>query len=61
MTEDAMKDLLTDAELAKMLRVSRTFLWELRQAGLPYLQLGNRMIRYIPETVAKWLSKNEIK
>ena len=52
-----MKDLLTDAELVKMLNVSRTFLWELRKHGLPYLQIGKRMVRYCPDAVVQWLSK----
>lgn len=48
----------TESELAELLKVSRTFLWEMRTTeGLPFCRL-RRVIRYRPEEVMKWLSSH---
>lgn len=50
---------VTEPELAEMLQVSRTFLWEMRaNEGLPHCRLG-RALRYNPKAVADWLAKHE--
>ena len=51
-----MQDLLTEAELAEKMRVSRVFLYLLRKQGLPYQRI-HRMIRYNPAEVETWLAE----
>ncbi len=52
-----MTELLTEDELAKQLRVSRSFLWTLRKKGLPFTQMG-RTVRYESQAVTEWLAQN---
>lgn len=56
-----MKEYLTEAEMAKMLKMSRTTLWELRvYSQMPHLKI-NRMVRYDPREVTDWLKKMDIR
>lgn len=47
--------LLTQQELSKELKVEVSTLWKLRKMGMPYIRLGQRLIRYDFEEVEKWL------
>jgi len=51
--------LLTEAELATELRVERVTLWRWRKAGMPYLALGSRTVRYSLPEVLYWLEDRE--
>ena len=53
-----MEPYWSEDELAKHLKVSRSFLWELRKKGLPCIRIG-RTVRYQPDAVAEWLSRNQ--
>lgn len=54
-----MDDYLTEDELAKQLKVSRSFLWALRtKQGLPHIRIG-RTVRYEPQAVTEWLKVND--
>lgn len=56
-----MKEYLTEAEMAKALKMSRTTLWELRVYNhMPHLKI-NRMVRYDAREVADWLNKMDIR
>jgi excisionase family DNA binding protein len=48
---------LTESDLAEILKVSRSTLWELRKAGLPYRQVRGQ-IRYRLDEVNQWLDQN---
>ncbi len=51
-------ELLTDADLQKLLGVSRTTLWRLRkEAGLPFGKVG-REYRYRKSEVLEWVKDN---
>lgn len=53
-----MDEFLTEAELCELLKVSRTYLWELRTGeGLPHCKMG-RMIRYRTRDVIDWLERD---
>ncbi len=55
-----MKEYLTEAEMAKMLKMSRTTLWELRTYyKMPHIKI-KKMVRYDPIEVEKWLEKIEV-
>lgn len=47
----------TETELAKILKVSRSTLWQLRKVGLPYRRVRGQ-IRYLLDEVDKWLKEN---
>ncbi len=53
---------MTEAEVAKMLKISAYSLAELRktQKGPPYIKLGGQ-VRYIRETVNSWSKAQERK
>ena len=48
---------LTEAELAEILKISRSTLWELRKEGLPYRQVRGQ-VRYRLEEVSAWIDEN---
>ena len=52
---DSEQDLLSERELVRALKVSRTTLWRLRAQGLPAVQLG-RLVRYDLRQVREWLN-----
>ena len=52
-----MENYLTEGELAERLKVSRSFLWNLRRQGLPFVQIG-RTVRYLSQNVDSWLAVN---
>ena len=54
-----MNDLLTADELCKQLKISKGFLYKLRDEGLPHYQIG-RCIRYNTEDVQLWLEKQKL-
>ena len=41
-----MSNLLTESELCEVLQVGRVFLYYCRQNGMPYIQLGKKLVRY---------------
>ena len=51
--------LLTEAELATELKVERVTLWRWRKAGMPYLALGSRTVRYSLPEVLYWLEDRQ--
>jgi len=53
-TGDAQAELVSDKELMRLLHLSRTTLWRLRNGGLPHVKVG-RLIRYNVEAVRAWL------
>jgi predicted DNA-binding transcriptional regulator AlpA len=53
-----MSQLMTEDELAKELKVSRSFLWALRKRGLPVLRLGKKSVRYEFQAVLDWIANN---
>ncbi len=48
---------LSETELAEILKISRSTLWELRKTGLPYRQVRGQ-IRYRLNEVEVWLDEN---
>ncbi len=50
-----MDEYLTEMQMAKRLKVSRSVLSTLRKQGLPY-RLIKRTVRYVPEEVDAWLA-----
>lgn len=52
-----LKNLLTTHEAAKLLRASHRTLegWRFRNVGPPYIQLGERGIRYSRDDLEAWL------
>ena len=55
-----MQNFLTEEELAKKLRISRTSLWARRKDGLPHCRIGN-LVRYPADEVERWLLKTREK
>jgi len=51
-----MDNLITEAELAEKMRVSRVFLYLLRKQGMPFRRI-HRTIRYNPVEVETWLAE----
>lgn len=49
-----MSEILTENELCTLLKVDRVFLWKCRKSGMPYFQLGSKIIRYSLEDVLNW-------
>lgn len=52
-----MQILETETQFMQRACISRTTMWRLRQAGLPYVRIG-RGIRYNPDQVMSWLAAN---
>ena len=52
---------LTEKQLAVTLQVTRPFLIDCRAAGMPYLPIGVRNIRYDLAAVVAWLKENKEK
>lgn len=53
--EPSEDELLTDEELRKFLKASRTTIWRLRtRRGLPHSKVGGRY-RYLKSDVLRWL------
>jgi excisionase family DNA binding protein len=52
-------DLITAAEVCKLLAVSRTKLWKMHQDGKapPHIDLGRQVRRYSRPAVMQWLQK----
>lgn len=50
--------LLTEKELCDELKVERVFLFKCRQAGMPFIRLGSKIIRYDYDSVLKWFSND---
>jgi excisionase family DNA binding protein len=57
----AEEGLMTEAELARLLRVSLSTVKRLRVSGEgpPYVKIGPRAIRYDREAVRAWLKRRE--
>ena len=51
--------LLTPDELAELLKVSRRQLQRLVGEGLPFIRVGERMMRFSAASVATWLGERE--
>lgn len=49
---------LTIEDVAKMLQVTRTTIYNLKEKGLPYIKLGKN-IRFDEEEVVKWVKSNQ--
>jgi predicted DNA-binding transcriptional regulator AlpA len=52
-----LDQLLTETEVARILKLTMSGLQKLRKRGRgpSHLRLGNRMIRYRPQAIADWL------
>ena len=50
-----MKELITEEEMCFKLDVQRVFLWKCRKQGMPYIRIGERIIRYDYDEVLNWL------
>lgn len=50
-----MSKLLTSDELCEFLQVGRKFIYQCRKSGMPYLKLGNKLVRYDLNAVLRWL------
>src|SRR5687768_11669834 len=55
MLEVTLQNLLSPKELERVMGVSRTTLWRLREHGLPFVRVG-RQLRFDPREVERWLS-----
>jgi predicted site-specific integrase-resolvase len=54
-------NLVDGKTMARMLNISDRTLWLWREAGyIPYIPLGKKNIRYIPEEVFKSLKKRQV-
>lgn len=53
--------LLTQQELSEKLKVEVITLYKLRKMGMPYIRLGQRLIRYDFEEVEKWLKSKGVR
>lgn len=53
--------LLTEQQLCERLQVDRVFLWRCRTAGMPFLRIGTKIIRYDYEEVLNWFKENDSK
>lgn len=51
---------LTTGQLMQELGVSRTSLLKWRNAGMPYVSLGTRSVRYNLTDVLEWLSNRKV-
>ena len=49
--------MLTEHELCLILGVTRMFLYQSRRDGLPFIRLGDRLIRYNPDDVLSWFEE----
>jgi excisionase family DNA binding protein len=49
---------LTIEDVANMLQVTRTTIYNLKQKGLPYIKLGKN-IRFDEEEVVKWVKSKQ--
>ena len=54
MKDLGIDELLTDAEVQELLKMSRTTLWRLRKRGLPHLKIGGRY-RYRKSELLRWM------
>ena len=54
-----MSQILTVTELCEFLKVGRKFIYQCRQMGMPYLKLGNKLVRYDLDAVMVWLQDNK--
>lgn len=53
------KDILNAKQLARKLGISKSYLYELLEMGLPYRKLGNKGRRYyMYEEVMQWIFDN---
>lgn len=53
------KEILNAKQLVNKLKISKSYLYELLEAGLPYHQLGNRGRKYyVYKEVTQWLFDN---
>lgn len=50
-----MSNLLTEKQLCDVLHVSRVFLYLCRYRGMPYVRLGEKLVRYDYEKVMAWM------
>jgi len=50
--------LINGKELEKILDISRTTLWRLRQKGLPFVNVADD-VKYEEKEVMKWLKNNK--
>lgn len=46
---------MTEKELCEVLQVGRIFVYQCRKKGMPYIQLGTKLIRYDYEEVLQWM------
>lgn len=51
-----MKNYITTAELAELLKVSRQAIYNWRMNGLPFVKIGSR-IRFDLEAVNEWINE----
>lgn len=53
------EEILNAKQLVKKLGISKSYLYELLEMGLPYRQLGNKGRKYyVYEEVTKWIFEN---
>lgn len=52
--------LLTEAQVGEELGVTRITLQRWRKAGMPYVALGSRLVRYNLFDVMEWLEKRKV-
>lgn len=52
-----MSVMLTQDELCSVLKVDRVFLWKCRKNGMPYYQLGSKIVRYSLDDVLLWFDE----
>ncbi len=55
-----MSKLLCANELCAVLGVSRGFLYRCRAEGMPYIRIGDKLIRYDVSEVKKWLDERKV-
>jgi excisionase family DNA binding protein len=55
----AATGLLTPDELAELLKISRRQIQRLMGEGLPFIRVGERMVRFSAASVAAWLGERE--
>lgn len=53
------KEYLTVKDLCEIYGVSKTTVMNWRKAGIPFVRLGTRMIRFKKEEVEQWLTTRE--
>ena len=54
-----MSQIFTVNELCDYLKVGRKFIYQCRQLGMPYIKLGNKLVRYDFDEVVNWLQENK--